>query len=70
MLDIKLPKNHERGDKWTHCELCSTTRYWPKGLLIERNGRYYCKDHYRYKFFKSDLDDIILDIDEGDRGEP
>ena len=69
-LDIRLPKDRLRGEKWKNCVLCSTTRYWPKSMLTERDGKWYCKDHYRFKFARADEDAIVLDVDDGDRGEP
>jgi len=69
-LDIKLPISNSFGDKWKYCELCSDSRMWPKSMVVERDGKYYCKDHYRFRFHNKDIDAIVYEIDEGDRGEP
>ena len=77
MPTIKLAKfNHENlGEKWRHCVLCGAgtdsttqaTRFYPDCHLVLRDGKYYCKEHYTWRFHHKDIDAHHLHIDEGDR---
>ena len=37
---------------------------YPESQLIERDGKYYCAEHYRFRFHKKDMDDQIIDVEE------
>lgn len=37
-------------------------RLWPKGMLIYRDGRNYCLEHYAFRFYKKDLDNAKINI--------
>lgn len=49
--------------KWKGCFKNSGIIH-PKSVLIKKNGRWYCKWHYDWKFRLEDLDDQRLDINE------
>jgi len=37
---------------------------YPESRLIKRDGKYYCTEHYIFRFGKKDLDDQIIDAEE------
>lgn len=37
---------------------------YPESSLIERDGKYYCVEHYRFRFGKKDMDDETIDVEE------
>lgn len=41
-------------------------RLWPKDQLVFRKGKYWCEQHYRWKFYKTDLNEAKINIP--DRG--
>lgn len=62
MLRTKTPNRFKNlNQKWRQCYL-EQRRYYPESMLIERDGNYYCKDCYLFRFRKQDLDDFIPQI--------
>lgn len=37
---------------------------YPESQLIERDGKYYCVEHYGFRFHKKDMDDQDVDAEE------
>lgn len=37
---------------------------YPESRLIKRDGKYYCQEHYRFRFRKKDMDEDIIDVEE------
>jgi len=37
---------------------------YPESRLIKRDGKYYCTEHYIFRFKKKDMDDEIIDAEE------
>jgi len=52
--------------KWPGCFKNSGIIH-PKSYLIKRDGRWYCKEHYPFKFHLEDLDDQEVNISENYR---
>jgi len=78
------PKDHI-GEKFRACYLCggawsetdddtSQTNYYgrlyPESLMVERDGHWYCLSHYRFRFYKKDIDDEPFDMPDEDRELP
>jgi len=40
----------------------SVGRLWPEGELIKREGKYYCHEHYRFKFHMKDMLDTPFQV--------
>jgi len=45
-------------------------RMYPQSEMVQRDGKWFCKAHYRFRYRHKDMDDVRINIDEGDRGTP
>lgn len=45
----------------------TTGQLWPMSHIVEYEGKYYCREHFKWRYRKKFLDEYIPDIDEGDR---
>ncbi len=41
----------------------------PSSVMVEKDGGWYCKWHYKMKYGKEAIDDWVPDLSEGDRGQ-
>ncbi len=37
---------------------------YPMSFLIERDGKYYCKNHYNFRWYMHDRDEEVIDLDD------
>lgn len=78
------PKDY-LGEKFRACHLCggawsetdgdtSQTNYYgklyPESLLAERDGRYFCLSHYKFRYYHKDIDDEPFDLPDSERDGP
>ena len=78
------PENHI-GEKFRACHMCGGAwsetdedseetnyygRLYPESLLVERDGRFYCLSHYKFRFYRKDIDDEPWDEPDADREGP
>jgi hypothetical protein len=55
--------------KWFCCVDCDssgTYRKFPLSLIVDYNGKKYCREHFAWRFKKKFLDDIRLDFKDSD----
>ena len=61
-----FPKKFDVLDeRWYECTLCGQLLY-PESRLQERDGKRYCAQHFRFRFYKKDLDDYDVNAREID----
>ena len=68
------PKYHRHYDnldeRWDTCYLCGVPYGHTDSELIKHDGRYYCREHWRWRFPKKQLDETRIRIkDELSRSE-
>ena len=50
--------------KWYICHLCGWPNYYPEGEIVERDGKKYCKWHYRWRFRFKNIDDRDVHVED------
>jgi len=61
------------GTNMLTAEGAGNAKYWgilhPKSNMVEKDGGWYCKWHYKMKYGDEESDRATLDLDESDRGQ-
>ena len=62
MLKIKAHRHFDNLDEaWYECYLCKPIMY-PRSELIKHEGQLYCREHYRWRFPKKQLDETRIRV--------
>lgn len=85
MRQLRFRSEDHIGEKFRPCYLCGTDwsetdtdtaetnyfgRLYPESLLIERNGRWFCTNHYTWRFRHKDINEEPFDMPDEDREGP
>ena len=61
----EIPEHREfenLDSAWYVCHLCGSPHYYPESETIVKDGRRYCKWHYRWRFYKQNIDDMDVKV--------
>lgn len=83
LISPRPPRKFKNLDeKWRNCYYCGQAeatqsdigtilggRMWPESELVEYQGRWYCIEHFNWRFTPKFRDETKFDIKDGDTSE-